>query len=71
VELPVDVDRGSGAGWASGRGWRSSGEAWAVLGDGGGSSATMAAAWARRRRRLHMRAGEIERNETDAGAGVG
>jgi hypothetical protein len=36
VELPVDVDRGSGAGWASGRGWRSPGEASAVPGDGGG-----------------------------------
>jgi hypothetical protein len=32
VELPVDVDRGSDAGWASGRGWRSPGEAWAVQG---------------------------------------
>jgi hypothetical protein len=70
VELPVDVDRGSGAGWASGRGWRSLGEAWAVLGDDGGSSAMVEAAWARRRR-LRMRAGETERNETDAGAGVG
>jgi hypothetical protein len=60
----------SGAGWASGRGWRSPGEAWAVLVDGGGSSAMVAAAWARRRRRrLRMRAGETERNETDAGAG--
>jgi hypothetical protein len=36
VELPVNVDRGSGAGWASGRGWRSPGEASAVAGDGGG-----------------------------------
>jgi hypothetical protein len=46
VELPVDVDRGSAAGWASGRGWRSPGEAWAVSGDGdgGGSLATAAAA---------------------------
>jgi hypothetical protein len=83
VELPVDavVSLGrrwscrSGAGWASGRGWRSPGEAWAVLVDGGGSSAMVAAAWARRRRRrLRMRrrrAGETERNETDADAGVG
>ena len=71
VELPVDVDRGSGAGWASGRGWRSPGEAWAVLVDGGGSSAMVAAAWARRQRWLRMRAGETERNETDAGVGVG
>jgi hypothetical protein len=60
VELPVDVDRGSGAGWASGRGWRSPGEAWAVLGDDGGSSAMVAAAWARRRR-LRMRAGDREK----------
>ena len=44
VELPVDVDRGSDARWASGRGWRSPGEAWAVLVDGGGSSAMVAAA---------------------------
>jgi hypothetical protein len=46
VELPVDVDRGSSAGWASGRCWRSPGEAWAVPGDinVGGSSATAAAA---------------------------
>jgi hypothetical protein len=37
MELPVDVVRGSGAGWASGRGWRSPGEAWPVVpGDGGG-----------------------------------
>jgi hypothetical protein len=33
-----------------------------LLGDGGGGVA--------RRRRLRMRAGETERNETDAGAGV-
>jgi hypothetical protein len=51
VDLPVDVDRGSGAGWASGRGWRSPGEAWAaVLGDSGGCLAMAAAAWAWRRR---------------------
>jgi hypothetical protein len=37
VELPGDVGRGSGAGWASGRGWRSPREAWAAVpGDGGG-----------------------------------
>jgi hypothetical protein len=68
VELPVDMDRGSSAGWASGRGWRSPGEASAVPGDdnGGGSSAMAACA---RRRRLRMRAGETERNKTDAAAG--
>jgi hypothetical protein len=43
VELSVDVDRGSSAGWASGRGWRSPEEAWAV--PCGGSSATAATAW--------------------------
>jgi hypothetical protein len=53
VELPVDVDRGSGAGWASGRDWRSPGETWAVPGDGDGGGSL-----ARRRRRLRMRAGE-------------
>jgi hypothetical protein len=43
VELPGDMGRGSSAGWASGRGWRSSGEAWAaVSGDGGGCSAAAA-----------------------------
>jgi hypothetical protein len=68
VELPVDVDRGSGAGWASGRGWTSLGEAWAVPGDGGGSSATAAVVWARRRQR-GLRMLETERNETDTGAG--
>jgi hypothetical protein len=68
VELPVDAvvslgrrwSRQSGAGWASGRGWRSPGEAWAVLVDGGGSSAMVAAACARRRRRRVL-GGERER----------
>jgi hypothetical protein len=38
VELPIDVDKGSGAGWASRRGWRSSGEAWAAAPSDGGVS---------------------------------
>jgi hypothetical protein len=40
------MGRGSGAGWASGRGWRSLGEAWAAV-PGDGCSATAVAMHAR------------------------
>jgi hypothetical protein len=65
VELPGDVGRGSGAGWASGRGWRSPGEAWAAVpGDGDGCSATAAAA-------LHARSGRERHNEPTRARVVG
>jgi hypothetical protein len=51
VELSGDKGRGSGAGWASGRGGRSPGVAWAAVpGDGGCGGVSSAAATARHTR---------------------
>jgi hypothetical protein len=68
MELPVDAvvslgrrwSRRSGAGWASGRGWRSPGRGWAMVASGRGWAMAAAACATRRRRRRRVLGGERE-----------